>query len=138
MENMKLKNSQFYARAIAEALTDQQNDCLFVRSYVLAPQGRDCTNTICEECPSLVREWLDAEYEPPIDWLRVPIDTPVLVKEKDDAEWKKRYFCCYLPKGGRKFCVIANGLKQEEAVTTELWMECKLDPSVNAMPFLEQ
>lgn len=37
-------------------------------------------------------DWLNAEYqEPPVDWNKVPIDTPVLVRDTRDG-WIKRHF----------------------------------------------
>lgn len=37
--------------------------------------------------------WLFSEYkEPEIDWSKVKVDTPILVRENEDEEWNKRYF----------------------------------------------
>lgn len=45
------------------------------------------------ECSVLAKEWAENEYtEPPIDWNKVPKDTPILVKETESAEWCKRYY----------------------------------------------
>lgn len=39
------------------------------------------------------KEWLNSEYvEPEVDWSKVPIDTPILVRVSEDEEWDKRYF----------------------------------------------
>lgn len=35
------------------------------------------------------------EKEPEIDWSKVEVDTPILVKFKEDKEWKKRHFAKY-------------------------------------------
>lgn len=62
-----------------------------------------CKETICsecifhcmrnKECSALAKEWAENEYtEPPIDWNKVPKDTPILVKETESAEWCKRYY----------------------------------------------
>jgi hypothetical protein len=62
-----------------------------------------CENANCSDC--LFRnscgemanrrkfsEWLNAEYqEPPVEWSKVPIDTPVLVSS-DGEIWYRRYF----------------------------------------------
>lgn len=62
-----------------------------------------CKNAICSDClfgnicgkPDHNKEiidWLNAEYqEPPVDWSKVPIDTPVLVSD-DGEKWHKRYY----------------------------------------------
>lgn len=49
-----------------------------------------CFDTISmypEEAEKIIMEW-----EEPIDWSKVPIDTKILVRECSDAEWVKRYF----------------------------------------------
>ena len=54
------------------------------------------------DCDIKTRKWANSEYvepiepiEPPVDWSKVPVDTPVLVTDRKDAaesEWEKRYF----------------------------------------------
>lgn len=41
-----------------------------------------------------IKEWLFQEYEEPeVDWSKVKVDTPVLVKDYKDSEiWIRRYF----------------------------------------------
>lgn len=34
-------------------------------------------------------------YEPKIDWSKVPVDTKVLVKDYEEEDWNKRYFAKY-------------------------------------------
>lgn len=37
--------------------------------------------------------WLFSEYkEPEIDWCKVKVDTPILVRNNEDKEWVNRYF----------------------------------------------
>lgn len=37
--------------------------------------------------------WLNDEYkEPEIDWNKVAVDTPILVRNEQDEDWQKRYF----------------------------------------------
>ena len=41
-------------------------------------------------------KWANSEYvEPPVDWLKVAVDTPILVNDSNDHEWLKRYFAKY-------------------------------------------
>lgn len=35
------------------------------------------------------------EYLGIVDWSKVPVDTPILVKSCKESEWKKRYFAFY-------------------------------------------
>ncbi len=63
-----------------------------------------CEEIKCEECDFYesdsckgstynFREWLNSEYvEPPVDWTKVPVDTPILVRDSVGFEWEKRHF----------------------------------------------
>ena len=40
--------------------------------------------------------WLDEEYqEPKVDWSKVNVDDPILVRDGDDEEWNRAHFACY-------------------------------------------
>lgn len=69
-----------------------------------------CENTNCEkcyfgrnptdECITECKKWCNAEYveppaRPPVDWGKVPVDTPVLVRNLGKLGWKHRYFAKY-------------------------------------------
>ena len=58
-------------------------DCLFdTHSY-------DC-------CGDKMKRWANSEYiEPPVDWSKVAVDTPILVNTSNDHRWLKRYFAKY-------------------------------------------
>lgn len=46
-----------------------------------------------ESCESYLEEWLFSEYEEPgVDWSKVKVDTPILVRNNEDEEWMNRYF----------------------------------------------
>lgn len=62
-----------------------------------------CDNDKCEDCDCLyqvcddyIMEWLNSEYvEPEVDWSKVPVDAPILVRNDESRPWKKRYFAMY-------------------------------------------
>ena len=64
-----------------------------------------CVSMRCSECGFLstdykcnhkVHEWLNSEYvEPPVDWSKVAVDTPILVRDSEEEAWRKRYFAKY-------------------------------------------
>lgn len=62
-----------------------------------------CQNSRCSECAfqytscrSGIEKWANSEYvEPPIDWTKVAVDTPILVRDSVSLEWTKRYFAKY-------------------------------------------
>ena len=44
-------------------------------------------------CEELAKEWLFSEYEEPeIDWRKIKVDTPILVRDSEDELWNRRYF----------------------------------------------
>lgn len=48
------------------------------------------------DCRGARKEWANSEYvEPPIDWSKVTVDTPILVNDSNDHGWVKRYFAKY-------------------------------------------
>ena len=50
------------------------------------------------ECTSFTDEqqYIDiGEYIGIVDWSKVPVDTPILVRELDGCPWKKRYFAFF-------------------------------------------
>jgi hypothetical protein len=73
-------------KATLEPITCQElpcKDCLF---YVL---GKGCDR-------NEMKKWANSEYvEPPIDWTKVAVDTPILVRDNSFSEWGKRYFAKY-------------------------------------------
>lgn len=58
-------------------------DCLFnAHSYVY--------------CGDKAEKWANSKYvEPPIDWSKVTVDTPILVRDNIFSKWVKRYFAKY-------------------------------------------
>lgn len=50
----------------------------------------------CEGSAYGFRKWLNSEYvEPPVDWSKVAVDTPILVRDSEEEAWKKRHFAKY-------------------------------------------
>ena len=53
----------------------------------------DCVYCKNGTCNSKAKEWLFSEYEEPeVDWSKVKVDTPILVRNNEDKEWVNRYF----------------------------------------------
>lgn len=59
-----------------------------------------CNHCIFREdghCTQKRLQWLQQEYkEPEVDWSKVEIDTPILVKQRESHEWTERYFAGYI------------------------------------------
>lgn len=76
------------------------------QSRLALKNGRpvQCLDTPCAECDfhgpiGCATEavcWLNAEYaEPSVDWSKVAVDAPILVRDSEEVAWKKRYFAKY-------------------------------------------
>ena len=87
-----MKNYEKYADAIREYKGD--SFCAdFVKPCVLKSEYCDVD---CTKCRMLQAIWLLEEYEEPeVDWSKVEVDTPILVKEYEESKWTKRYFAKY-------------------------------------------
>ena len=58
----------------------------------------DCSEIgCCNRCHMLRMLWLMDEYkeEPDVDWSKVTVDTPILVRDYEDSTWFKRHFAKY-------------------------------------------
>lgn len=57
-------------------------DCIFSRVERSEPS-----------CKEKTKDWSEQEYvEPPVDWSKVPVDTKVYVRDKENDKWLPRYF----------------------------------------------
>lgn len=73
------------------------------RLALIQGQPRICNSSLlCNEClfnnnidfcSGEALNWLFSEYkEPEVDWSKVEVDTPILVRDDEDGEWLKRHF----------------------------------------------
>ena len=70
----------------------------FIKPYIL--KKNNCAGITCNQCNMLQTIWLLEEYEEPeVDWSKVEVDTPILVRDSEGSEWVKRYFAEY--EGGK-------------------------------------
>ena len=89
-----MKNYEKYA----DVIKTYNNGSLYcgdiIIPNVLKPLGKSCVDTSCEVCNSLTTLWLLSE-EPEVDWSKVEVDTPILVRDCECEKWLKRYFAEY-------------------------------------------
>ena len=57
----------------------------------------DCAfNTHGKDCNDAIEKWANSEYiEPPVDWSKVAVDTPIFVRDSKGSVWRNRYFAKY-------------------------------------------
>ena len=120
----------------------------FVQPYILKENG--CASINCEACFMYQMVWLLKDYEeyeepeePKIDWSKVPVDTPVLVRGCEDEEWKKMHFAecilntVYVWEGGKTSWTTDNTYPWEYAKLVEDqkkpeidWSKIKVDTPI--------
>ena len=90
-----MKNYEKYADKIKEYNGD--SICTdFIEPYILKSINAKCINTSCPKCHMLQMLWLLEDYkEPEVDWSKVEVDTPILVRDYESQEWEARYFAKY-------------------------------------------
>ena len=93
-----MKNYEKYAdkiRGLKPGIGTEWCD-LFAKPKVLKSLGRTCEGVSCGLCSALTMLWLLEECEEPeVDWSKVEVDTPILVRTVEWAEWARRYFAKY-------------------------------------------
>ena len=88
-----MKNYEKYAEEIRKY--KGENFCKdFIKPYIL---GTDhCNGIDCIRCSALRVLWFLEEYkEPEVDWSKVAVDTPILVRQDKNGDWLKRHFAKY-------------------------------------------
>lgn len=88
-----MKNYERYADEIrAYEGTNFCND--FIKPHIINPPS--CTGANCAACCMLQMVWLLEEYkEPEVDWSKVEVDIPILVRGSEDGDWLRRHFAKY-------------------------------------------
>ena len=90
-----MKNYEKYADEIREY--NGINICSeFIKPHIL--EADNCNGIDCQRCAMLQMLWMLEDYkEPEVDWSKVKVDTPILVRQtKDkDKEWERRHFAKY-------------------------------------------
>ena len=96
----------------------------------------NCTDLyVCDECDfgekkncsPYLEEWLFSEYEEPeVDWSKVEVDTPILVKDTEEGEWRKRHFSGF--KNGKVYawCDGATSWTADSGYDVSSWKYAKL------------
>lgn len=90
-------NKEKYAKEILDVACRGERFA-FVENKIIP-----CNKTSCRscyfyalECGLNKEEWANNEYvESLIDWSKVAVDTPILVRNNENDKWRKRHFAKY-------------------------------------------
>lgn len=98
-----MTNEDFYKDEL-KVIMKRVTEDLLIDQIAVNKQGQPkcCITQSCDDCIfnghcTLVakRQWLEKEYVEPeqqVDWSKVKVDTPILVKNTEKEEWQKRHF----------------------------------------------
>lgn len=88
-----------------------------------------CNELFCLDCvfkdqdccsPKKVEQWLQSEHVEQVDWSKVEVDTPILVRESEQNPWLKRYFAKF--KNGKVYAW--DGGKTSWSIEDKIGMLC--------------
>lgn len=120
-----MKNFEKYMDEYIKSLICGTN-CDFRRKHLsLEPTHCMRYEFACKNCDIRLANWFAHEYKPQIDWSKVPVDTPVIVKERSGVE-RKRHFCKYEKDHYEPFVCFNSGYTSFTGGTTTSWDNCEL------------
>lgn len=123
-----MKNKEKYAKEILEIACN--GDCIAFNKTAnkVVPCNRlSCSDCFFDEigCRKAVKKWCESEYiEPPVDWSKVPVDTPILVHRSDDDDWIARHFAKY--DNGHVYAWINGTTSWTANGNSNVWLYAKL------------
>lgn len=126
-----MTNKEKFAKEIIEIA------CIGESLAVINGMPAVCIGTMCGECDFLgkscnekIKEWANSEYvEPPVDWSKVAVDTPILVKDNEEERWKKRHFAKYEDGKVYAYCNGATSWSARRSDNISGWDMAKLAES---------
>ena len=90
-----MKNKEKYAKEILEIACSHGVIAFNKTTNKVVPcNSLCCSNCLFgHNCDEAIKEWCESEYvEPPVDWSKVSVDTPILVRDSEFDGWSQRHF----------------------------------------------
>lgn len=92
-------NREKYAKEIVDVALKDETFALMGGKICACSDVQGCTSCAFydrDDCIVSKQEWANSEYvEPPVDWSKVAVDTPILVKDVKSGKWNRGYFAMY-------------------------------------------
>lgn len=92
-------NKEKYAKEIVDVALKDETFALMDGKICACSDVQGCTSCAFydrDDCIVSKQEWANREYiEPPVDWSKIKVDTPILVKDVKSGEWNRGYFAMY-------------------------------------------
>lgn len=123
-----MTNGEFYKdelKVIKKGVTED----LLIDKIAVNKQGQPkyCRTQPCADCIfnghcalEAKKQWLKQEHVEQVDWSKVKVDTPILVRESEQNPWLKRYFAKF--KGGKVYAW--NSGKTSWSIEDKIGMSC--------------
>lgn len=127
-----MKNREKYKNELINVIKKDGKLCEFVKKHeVFRMFGKDSTSyckMTCVTCGTALQIWLDEEYkEPEVDWVKVPVDTLVRVRDSEDEEWTLQYFRCISDITSCKYEAWSDGTTSKTSYgAIKRWKFCEL------------
>lgn len=92
-----MTNREKYAEQILNIACQGKCIAVIENTNKIAPCNEtECTECLfreCVGCDDAITQWCNAEYiKPTVDWSKVPVDTPIMVRDAENAMWHKEHF----------------------------------------------
>lgn len=104
-----MKNKEKYLDDIINLLKNPTIACRFRIEKMFKSEDGNCPAKIsCNKCKEKFYQWLEEEYEPKVDWKKVPMNTNIEVRDDEYAFWNKRTFIFYDENSDYPYVCIGN------------------------------
>lgn len=126
-----MTNMEYYKDKLLDMLCDGTPPAVSKNYKLTACNKIVCSGCLFKDstkgCKLAFREWLEQEYDAAdIDWSKVPEDTKVLVKDRRDDEWRRRYFAGYEKKAFLTYPNGSTSWSYDPKYSLTSWGEAKL------------
>lgn len=94
-----MTNKEFYKNAldsILESVVAVNKESLRVVKCEEINCSECLFRNLAGDCEANARDWLKSEHVEQVDWSKVKVDTPILVRDYESGEWTKRYFANFV------------------------------------------
>lgn len=92
-------NREKYSKEIVDVALKDETFALMDGKICACSDVQGCTSCAFydrDDCIISKQEWANREYvEPYVDWSKVAVDTPILVRDVKSGEWNRGYFAMY-------------------------------------------
>lgn len=99
-----MTNEEFYKDELKVIIKRVTKD-LLIDQIAVNKQGQPkcCITQSCTDCifnghcaVEAKKQWLKQEHVEQVDWSKVKVDTPILVRNYESGDWTKRYFAKFV------------------------------------------